>query len=189
MTRGALVRLILILIVIGVAVTWGYWTGLVESGTTQPIQFPHKTHLDLKLACTTCHYRAEKEAVAGRPPTALCLGCHMGGDTQSQEIKKLRAFGETGREIPWRRVWRLPSHVYFPHRVHVTVAKVECQTCHGPMESLTRPPEAPLKILAMDDCIACHEKLKSPEGGGKAAAEATKMAARRISLDCITCHR
>ena len=169
--------------------TWGYWTGWVESRTTQPIQFPHKTHLDLKLACTTCHYRAEKEAVAGRPPTALCLGCHMGGDTQSAEIKKLRAFGEQGREIPWQRVWRLPSHVYFPHRVHVTIAAIKCQSCHGPMETLTRPPETPLRTLVMNDCIACHEKLKSPDGSGKEAVEARNTAARRISLDCITCHR
>ena len=57
------------------------------------------------------------------------------------------------------------------------------------METLTLPPETPLKTLAMNDCIACHEKLKSPEGSGKEAVEARNTAARRISLDCITCHR
>src|SRR3989304_4143071 len=140
-------RLFLILGIVGVALALGYLAVWVESGVSQPIAFPHKTHLGLGLTCTTCHQRAEKDVVAGRPPTALCLGCHMGGDSKSEEIKKLKSYGEKGQEIPWRRVWRLPSHVFFPHRVHVTLAKISCQTCHGPMETLDRPPARALKEL------------------------------------------
>jgi hypothetical protein len=164
--------------------TWGGLRLLAEPAVTQPIRFPHKTHVELNLQCTSCHERAEKGAVAGRPLTALCLSCHSGGDG-TDEIKKVQAF-EKGGEIPWRRVWRLPAHVFFPHRTHVVVAKVKCQTCHGPMETLDRPPARPLKKLTMNDCIGCHEKWERPNEKGSGVV---KVAARRVSTDCNTCHR
>ena len=168
-----------------VAFAWGALGLWAEPAVTQPIAFPHKTHIELSLQCTSCHDRAEKEAVAGRPRTALCLSCHGGGDGTG-EIKKVQAFGKTG-EIPWKRVWRLPPHVFFPHRTHVVVAKVQCQTCHGPMETLDRPPARPLRTLTMNQCIACHEERqrrveKVAEGG-------TVRAAQLRSTDCSTCHR
>jgi len=182
-------RLFLILGVVGVALALGYLAGWVESGISQPIAFPHKTHLALGLTCTTCHQRAEKDIVAGRPPTALCLGCHMAGDSKSEEIKKLKAYGEEGQEIPWKRVWRLPSHVFFSHQVHVTVGQLTCQTCHGPMETLTRPPVRAFKEFTMDDCIECHAKRKATKESDKKRAQVTRLAAERRSADCIVCHR
>ncbi len=183
-------RIILILVVVGGVLAWSYWAGRVESGIQQPIAFPHKTHLALNIPCAGCHQRAEKDAVAGRPPTALCLACHAGGDSKSAEIKKLKAYGEKGQEIPWRRVWRLPAHVFFSHRIHVTVAKVSCQTCHGPMETLDRPPPHPLKTLAMDECIACHTKSKSTTRAATVAQPTpVDVGARQLANDCIFCHR
>jgi len=181
---------ILILAVAGGTLVWVYWAGWGVSGVKQPIEFPHKTHIALNLPCAGCHQRAEKDAVAGRPPTALCLACHAGGDSKSAEIKKLKAYGEKGEEIPWRRVWRLPAHVFFSHRIHVTVAKLNCQTCHGPMETLDRPPARPLKTLAMDDCITCHMKSKSTNHKAN-VAQPTDVDARmqQLANDCIVCHR
>jgi hypothetical protein len=166
-------------------ISWAAFELSAEPRVTQPIQFPHKTHVELSLQCASCHDRAERDAVAGRPPTAFCLSCHSGGDATA-EIKKIQAF-EQGGEIPWKRVWRLPSHVYFPHRTHVVTAEVACQTCHGPMETLDRPPARPLRKLAMDDCIGCHEKRN-----GRAERSAGPVAAvtvRTLSTDCIACHR
>ena len=168
-----------------VAFVWGVFGLGAEPGVKQPIAFPHKTHVEQGLQCTSCHERAEKEAVAGRPPTALCLSCHGGGDGTG-EIKKVQAF-EKGGEIPWQRVWRLPPHVYFPHRTHVVVAKIECQNCHGPMETLTRPPAHPLKRLAMKDCIACHEARDQQLV--KTADRAVVRPARALFRDCTICHR
>ena len=168
-----------------VAFAWGALGLRAEPEVTQPIAFPHKTHIELGLQCTSCHDRAEKEAVAGRPRTALCLSCHGGGDGTG-EIKKVQAFEKTG-EIPWKRVWRLPPHVFFPHRTHVVVAGVKCQTCHGPMETLDRPPARPLRTLAMNDCIACHEaQARRVE---KTAGPGVVKTARALSTDCNTCHR
>lgn len=168
-----------------IAIAWGLFGLRTEAEVKQPIAFPHKTHIELNLQCTSCHERAEKEAVAGRPPTELCLGCHGGGDG-SGEIKKVQAF-EKGGEIPWVRVWRLPRHVFFPHRTHVVVAKVRCQTCHGPMETLDRPPARPLRTLRMDDCIACHEQ--SEQRLEKTADRPVVRPAGALSKDCTICHR
>jgi hypothetical protein len=182
-------RIILILLVALATLAWAYWSDWVNGGVYQPIAFPHKTHLDLNLPCTGCHQRAEKGAVAGRPPTALCLACHASGDTKSAEIKKLRSFGEKGQEIPWRRVWRLPPQVFFPHRAHVVVAKIKCQTCHGPMETLTKPPATPLKTLTMNDCIACHERREKTVAAKATTAQTQTITGRSLLTDCNSCHR
>ncbi len=165
---------------------WASWQIWAEPAVKQPIEFPHKTHVALNLECTSCHDRAEKDAVAGRPPTALCLTCHSGGDGTG-EIKKVQAYEKQGGEIPWKRVWRLPPHVYFPHRTHVVAAKLTCQTCHGPMETLERPPARPLKKLAMTDCIGCHEKRSQP--GERTTGPVTVVASRSLATDCNACHR
>jgi hypothetical protein len=172
-----------------IALAFGYWADWGVSGVKQPIEFPHKTHIAQNIPCTGCHQRAEKDLVAGRPPTALCLACHAGSDSKNAEISKLKAFGEQGQEIPWQRVWRLPSHVFFSHRVHVTVAKLACQSCHGPMETLDRPPPRPLKTLTMDDCIGCHLKSKSAATRQVKVMDPAHVSSQQLVNDCIVCHR
>src|SRR3972149_6301623 len=169
---------------------WGAWYLLAEPAISQPIQFPHKKHVEL-LECTDCHTRATKGPVAGPPSMETSLSCHSSGEGNSVEEKKLLAFAERGLEVPWKRVWRLPSHVFFSHRTHVVVAKVKCQSCHGPMGTLDRPPARPLKTLSMNDCIACHEKGVGPseEDEQKGAKPVEAVARRRISTDCNVCHR
>ena len=172
-------------LVLGV-LAWGGYGLSGAPAVTQPIQFPHKTHVEAGLECTNCHVRAEEGLVAGRPPTEFCLACHSDGEAEG-ELKKLQVFAESGEQIPWRRVWRLPRHVFFPHRTHVVVAQVKCQTCHGPMETLERPPERPLKTLTMSDCIRCHERWQWPEG---MASQPVRVGARQgVSTDCNACHR
>lgn len=189
------IRVGLALVLVAV-LAWGGWQLLAEPAVSQPIQFPHKAHLDLKdpkFECTTCHDRAEKGTMAGRPSTKKCLSCHSGRDAKGAEEQKIQALAADGREIAWRRVWRLPPHVFFSHRTHVALAKVRCQTCHGPMETLTRPPARALKTLAMNDCIGCHEQWRPPvETAGAAGRDAEPVKAatpRRVSTDCNACHR
>ncbi len=186
----ARVRQILFILMVGLGtLAWSYWPIGANADIQQPVAFPHKTHVDLNLPCTGCHQRAEKGVVAGRPPTALCLACHS-GDSKSPEIKKLKDYGEKGKEVPWQRVWRLPPHVFFPHRAHVVVAKIKCQTCHGPMETLTRPPATPLKTLAMNDCITCHESREKALAAKAASTQPRDaMTGRSLLTDCTTCHR
>ena len=179
----------MIFVVVIAALAFGSWAQWDVSGVKQPIEFPHKTHIAQNIPCVGCHQRAEKDLVAGRPATALCLACHASSDSKSPEIVKLKAFGEKGQEIPWQRVWRLPSHVFFSHRVHVTVAKLACQSCHGPMETLDRPPPRPLKTLAMDDCIACHLKTKPAVARQIKVMDPAHVSSQRLVNDCNVCHR
>jgi len=187
--RSRVKRAVLIFAVVIAALALGYWADWGVSGVKQPIEFPHKTHIAQNIPCVGCHQRAEKDLVAGRPATALCMACHASSDSKNPEIEKLKAFGEKGQEIPWQRVWRLPSHVFFSHRVHVSIAKLACQSCHGPMETLDRPPPRPLKTLAMDDCIGCHLKAKSAATRQVKVMHPAHVSSQRLVNDCNVCHR
>ena len=56
--------------------------------------------------------------------------------------------------IQWKKVHNLPDHVYFNHAQHVNVGKVECQTCHGPIQEMEEVYQyAP---LSMGWCVNCH---------------------------------
>lgn len=60
--------------------------------------------------------------------------------------------------IEWTRVHNLPDHVYFNHAQHVTVGKIECQTCHGKVEEMALVQQnAP---LSMGWCINCHRQTE-----------------------------
>ena len=60
--------------------------------------------------------------------------------------------------IEWVRINNLPDHVYFNHSQHVTVGKVECQTCHGAVEEMEVVSQA--KPLSMGWCINCHRQTE-----------------------------
>ena len=61
-----------------------------------------------------------------------------------------------GKTVEWVRIHNLADHVYFNHAQHVTVGKVECQTCHGKVEEMEVVKQyAP---LSMGWCINCHRQ-------------------------------
>lgn len=60
--------------------------------------------------------------------------------------------------IEWVRIHNLPDHVYFNHAQHVTVGKIECQQCHGPVQEMeVLAQDAP---LSMGWCINCHRQTE-----------------------------
>lgn len=175
----------MLLAAIAAVVVLGAWLASGQSAIRQPIEFPHKVHLELdrpKLECKSCHETVETARVAGRPSTEKCLSCHS-GETDKAELKKLDAFADSKKEIPWTRIWHLPDDVIFSHRQHVAIAQMECRTCHGDFASLERPPARPLKTLSMAECIACHERWRWP------ADTPEVIASRPIAADCNACHR
>ncbi|MBK5284114.1 MAG: c-type cytochrome [Bacteroidia bacterium] len=135
----------------------------------QPIAFSHKIHAgDNAINCKYCHFGAEKGKTAGIPPASVCMNCHKyikeGTLTGKDEIAKIykaldynpetQVYGPNKKPIQWTRVHNLPDLTYFNHSQHVTVAGVECQTCHGPMQEETVANQfAP---LTMGWCIDCH---------------------------------
>jgi mono/diheme cytochrome c family protein len=60
--------------------------------------------------------------------------------------------------IEWVRIHNLPDHVYFNHAQHVAVGKVECQTCHGPVEEMEVVYQH--SPLSMGWCINCHRQTE-----------------------------
>ncbi len=60
--------------------------------------------------------------------------------------------------IEWTRIHNLPDHAYFNHAQHVTVGKVECQTCHGPVESMEVVKQH--TPLSMGWCVNCHRQTE-----------------------------
>jgi mono/diheme cytochrome c family protein len=149
----------------------------------QPIKFDHTLHAgadNLAINCQYCHSGAEKSKHAGIPSANVCMNCHKSVDTGKKtgttEIAKIyKAVGwdpatqsYTGQEEPirWVKVHNLPDHVFFSHQQHVAVGKLECQECHGPVDTEMDVVEqwAP---LTMGWCIQCHgEREVNMAGNG-----------------------
>jgi hypothetical protein len=124
----------------------------------QPVAYNHSKHLAAGLTCTDCHTGAKTAEHATLPQIAFCMSCHETALTQSAEEGKLRAIGAAGMELAWQQVTRVPAHVYFSHRRHAGIGRIECATCHGDMSKVTSPPQRPFKPVTMDGCIGCHER-------------------------------
>lgn len=158
----------------------------------QPISFPHNIHAQTyKIECQYCHADARRSSSAGLPSVERCLGCHKITAADKPEIKKLAEYGARKEPIPWVRVFKLPEFTHFPHKSHVR-ASLACQTCHGPIETMTtahaqtgpsiandllnvagfRPAPPP---LTMGWCIDCHRAQNATRGA-------------HAPVDCVACH-
>ena len=84
--------------------------------------------------------------------------------------------GREPRPIDWVKVHNLPDFVYFDHRAHVA-AGVECQKCHGPVETMQRVRQ--VESLSMGWCVNCHREVNEQGLNGKAV---------NASTDCDACH-
>jgi len=164
---------------------YGYFMQVgIDQGYTpvQPIHFSHKIHAgDNQLDCNYCHASARKSKTSGIPSLNVCMNCHKNIsdytgeeniaeghtiDFYNGEIAKLydavgwnedeQAYTGEEKPVKWVRVHNLPDFVYFNHSQHVTVAGVQCQKCHGPVEEMEIVEQfAP---LTMGWCINCHRE-------------------------------
>jgi cytochrome c7-like protein/class III cytochrome C family protein len=189
---GALGVVLLAVLIFLVVSSWSRQPAAAKP-STQPIAFPHNTHVQTyKMDCQYCHADARRSEYAGLPSVTRCMGCHKITAADRPEIKKLAEYAAKSEPIPWVRINHMPEFVYFPHKAHLR-AGLRCQTCHGPVETMTtfgaqtgrrlgndllnlvglRPPQPP---LTMGWCVDCHR------------AENAKSPATRAPLDCVTCH-
>jgi mono/diheme cytochrome c family protein len=188
----------------------------------QPIHFSHKIHAgDNEINCKYCHSAARVSKNAGIPSLNVCMNCHKSigevAETTAtpeyskafydEQIDKLYAAvgwdkssqSYTGKSQPvkWVRIHNLPDFVYFNHSQHVSVAGIECQTCHGPVE--TYELQKQFAPLTMGWCIDCHRKtdvkMEGNEYYTKIHEELSKKygvekltAAQMGGLECGKCH-
>ncbi|MFI1771069.1 cytochrome c3 family protein [Thalassobellus citreus] len=189
----------------------------------QPIHFSHKIHAgDNGVDCKYCHSSARVSKTSGIPSLNVCMNCHKSiyevapetlaegkaiGKDYNAEIKKLydavgwddadQKYTGDSKPVKWVRIHNLPDFVYFNHSQHVTVAGVECQTCHGPIETMEIVEQfAP---LTMGWCIECHRttnvNIKDNDYYKKIHEELSKKygvkeftEAEMGGLECGKCH-
>jgi hypothetical protein len=180
----------------------------------QPIWFSHASHVcKNEIDCQYCHSSAAKSKHASIPSVNVCMNCHKGINkgpiTGAKEIAKIYAaigFDTVSKQyianydqkpIVWNKVHNLPDHVYFNHSQHVTVGKIDCKQCHGPVQ--TYEIQKQFAPLTMGWCINCHRKTEvKMEGNGyytKIHEELSKKygvdkltAAQMGGLECGKCH-
>ncbi|GIZ10405.1 c-type cytochrome [Flavobacterium sp. UMI-01] len=188
----------------------------------QPIHYSHKIHAgDNEINCKYCHSAARVSKNAGIPSLNVCMNCHKNisevaestatpeyskafYDAQIQKLydavgwdKTTQTYTGKTQPVKWVRIHNLPDFVYFNHSQHVTVAGIECQTCHGPVE--TYEIQKQFAPLTMGWCVDCHRKtdvkMEGNEYYTKIHAELSKKygvekltAAQMGGLECGKCH-
>lgn len=138
----------------GIGVQQGY-------APKQPIAFSHKIHAgQYEIDCKYCHVGVMKGKSATIPSVNICMNCHnqirSGTTTGEGEIAKIVKAWDTKTPIEWVRIHNLPDLAYFNHAQHVNVGGQECQTCHGPIETMDVVRQH--SLLTMGWCIDCHRK-------------------------------
>ena len=180
----------------------------------QPIAFSHKIHAgDNGIDCNYCHSSARSSKTSGIPSANVCMNCHAnitsGTTTGTAEIQKIydaigydpetRTYIEGYKQQPiqWVRIHNLPDLAYFNHSQHVSVAKLECQECHGAVEEMDVVKQS--SELTMGWCINCHResniKVKDNEYYTKIHEELSKKygveeltVAQMGGIECGKCH-
>jgi hypothetical protein len=157
-----------------------YGLSTTQSAPAQPLDFPHKVHIDpsgLNIQCLYCHPGASKGPNAGIPSQAKCWACHNQIEKTTNPDSELRFLVENvenGTPIQWVPVAQVPDFVQFNHRAHIAAGR-NCEECHGDMSNLTVA-ENP-QVFNMGFCLKCHIKAS-----GDDQAKLNKLA------DCGTCH-
>ncbi|QOI98669.1 MAG: c-type cytochrome [Flammeovirgaceae bacterium] len=173
----------------------------------QPIAFSHKLHAGAyEIDCKYCHVGTLKGKSATIPSVNICMNCHSAVKTESPQIQKLwaaadwqpetKTYGPNQKPIEWVRIHNLPDLAYFNHAQHVVVGGIECQTCHGPIETMDVVKQ--YSLLTMGWCIDCHRKTDVNSKGNAYydklvelhnAASKQPMKVEDIGgLECAKCH-
>ena len=153
----------------------------------QPIFYSHRVHAGInQISCLYCHSNALASRHATVPPLNVCMNCHAaineyrstspklyredGTEVDgTAEIQKLYSYvgydpqtskynTAEAKPVEWVKIHNLPDHVFFSHAQHTAAGKVQCQTCHGPIQQMDEVHQfAP---LSMGWCINCHRTTK-----------------------------
>lgn len=175
----------------------------------QPIHYSHRIHAGSNgINCNYCHSAARVGKSAGIPSLNVCMNCHKNisevsdttataeysKDFYDKEIAKLyKAVGwdkdnqrYTGKTeaVKWVRIHNLQSFVYFNHSQHVNVAGVECQTCHGPVQ--TYEIQKQFAPLTMKWCVDCHRKTEVKTEGNDYYKKIHEQLSKKYGVDKLT---
>jgi mono/diheme cytochrome c family protein len=175
----------------------------------QPIHYSHRIHAgDNEINCKYCHSAARVSKNAGIPSLNVCMNCHKNiaevaestatpeyskafYDEQIQKLytavgwdKSTQSYTGKSQPVKWVRIHNLPDFVYFNHSQHVTVAGIECQTCHGPVE--TYEIQKQFAPLTMGWCINCHRKTDVKMEGNEYYTKIHEELSKKYGVDRLT---
>ncbi len=182
-----LVVITVVVVLLGVAYgAYGFLMQVgVDQGyePVQPIHYSHRIHAgENKIECKYCHSSARVSKHSGIPSLNVCMNCHKqvnevaeetataqySKEFYDKEIQKLyeatgwnpdeMAYTDEKKPVKWVRIHNLPDLAYFNHSQHVTVANIECQKCHGPVEEMEIMYQH--SSLTMGWCINCHRETQ-----------------------------
>jgi hypothetical protein len=167
------------------AAGWMVFPGMLYRTEPQPLDFNHRVHKDkASQKCSDCHGLAPDGTFAGTPTLANCSACHASpmGTTANEKVL-IASWVQPAREIPWRAYARQPMNVRFSHSLHVTLAKLRCEECHGAHgDSSSLPVQQEDRIsgyararvkggsMTMSDCEDCHRQ-------------------HSVAAGCLGCHK
>lgn len=204
----------IMMILVGMYFIYGYLMQIGVDQNYEPIQpihFSHKIHAgDNKIDCKYCHSSARVSKNSGIPSLNVCMNCHKSisefqGDKDSTYVEYSKEFytGEiqklydavgwdktnmayTGKTKPvkWVRVHNLPDFVYFNHSQHVSVAGVECQKCHGPVQTFEIMKQ--FSPLTMGWCVNCHRETNVKVEGNAYYAKIHDELSKKYGVDKLT---
>ncbi len=176
----------------------------------QPIHYSHRIHAgDNKIECKYCHSSARKSKHSGIPSLNVCMNCHKSiyevapgtlaegkqyGIDYNEEIDKLYAavgwdednqkYTGESQPVEWIRIHNLPDFAYFNHSQHVEVGKIECQTCHGPVEEMEIMYQ--YSPLTMGWCINCHRETEVQTEGNEYYTKIHDELSKKYGVDKLT---
>lgn len=223
----AVIASVIVFFLVGMYFAFGWMMQIgVDKGyePIQPIHFSHKIHAgENGIDCKYCHSAARTSKTSGIPSVNVCMNCHKNineftGSPDSTyveyskefytaEIQKIydavgwdpatQTYSGVEKPVKWVRIHNLPDFVYFNHSQHVSVAGLECQTCHGPVEEMEIMRQH--SPLTMGWCIECHRETEVNVAGNeyyeKIHAELSKKygvekltVAHLGGLECAKCH-
>lgn len=175
---------------------WSLFPKALYRQVEQPLRFSHRVHTGeaVGMACDACHRIDAGRRFVTIPPTSTCAECHAQpvGDSPDERTM-VTDYIRKGREIPWLVYSRQPDHVSFSHPLHVKLANLPCERCHGALGRTDAPPPYEENRLTgysrriwgrsiarvglepgegnkMDDCSNCHRE-------------------RGVAESCIDCHK
>jgi len=174
----------------GIGVQQGY-------APKQPVAFSHKLHAgQYKIDCNYCHTGVNRGKSATIPSANICMNCHGVIKKESPEIQKIYTAIEKNQPIEWVRIHNLPDLAYFNHAQHVNVGGVQCQQCHGEIQTMEVVEQR--SSLTMGWCIDCHRNTDVNTKGNAYYDKLTELHAKSSKtplkvadiggLECSKCH-
>lgn len=142
---------------------------------SQPIEFSHSVHAGIEgINCKYCHNSVTESKSAGIPSVNVCMNCHkqIKGEDDEAKDKIQRIYDAAGwdgekhtadtKPIVWNKVHSLPDSIYllpdehssdsFSHSKHVSVAGLDCKSCHEDLKK-NDPTDVPFNKFL---CAKCH---------------------------------